>query len=111
MKRSVCSSPAARRETLTRDFEPGERTELRDRKGGHVTLYVERLGDVSAGSLFTLAHAHAGHLGELICDPTVVVLRSLDGSWAPFGAAILCSPSLSVPLPHCCLPLTTAPVA
>lgn len=83
MTRSVCNSAAATLETLTRDLDPGERTEFRARTGVHMTLYVERLRDVSAGSLFTAAHAHAGHLGELVPDPMVTLLRCLDGSWVP----------------------------
>lgn len=48
-----------------------------------MTLYVERLPDVPASSVFTVAHAHTGHLGELICDPLVTLLRGPDGSWTP----------------------------
>lgn len=87
MTKSVCLSASATLELLTRDLEPGERVEFRDRMGVHMTLHVERLADVSAGSLFTLAHAHAGHLGELICDPMVTLIRELDGSWVPLEVA------------------------
>jgi hypothetical protein len=48
-----------------------------------MTLHIERLGNVAAGSLFTIAHAHAGHLGALVCDPMVTLLRDVDGSWVP----------------------------
>jgi len=81
--RSVCSSASATLDLLTLDLAPGERAEFRDRAGVHMTLYVERLADAPDGSLFTLAHAHAGHLGELICDPMVMLLCTFDGSWVP----------------------------
>ena len=87
MTRSVCSSASATLETLTRDLEPGERSEFRDPAGLHMTLYVSRFQDVAAGSLFAVAHAHAGHLGELICDPSVLVVRAIDGSWVPLEIA------------------------
>ena len=48
-----------------------------------MTLYVARLADRAPGSLFTLAHAHTGHLGELVCDPLVTLLRGPDASWTP----------------------------
>jgi hypothetical protein len=83
MTRSVCSSASATLELLTRDLEPGERVEFRDRSGLHMTLHVERLSDCASGSLFTLAHVHAGHLGELVPDPLVTLLRGLDCSWTP----------------------------
>ena len=83
MTRSVCSSASATLEILIRDLDPGERCEFRNRAGVHMTLHVERLADCAAGSLFTIAHAHAGHLGELVPDPMVTLLRSLDGSWTP----------------------------
>ena len=83
MTRSVCNSASDTLDLLTRDLEPGERTEFRDRTGVHMTLYVERLPDVRAGSIFTVAHAHTGHLGELVCDPLVTLLRGPDGSWTP----------------------------
>ena len=83
MATSVCSSATATLDLLARDLGPGERTEFRNRHGLRMTLYVERLPDVPAGSRFTVAHAHAGHLGELICDPMVTLLRGMDGSWTP----------------------------
>jgi hypothetical protein len=49
-----------------------------------MTLHVARLADVAPGSLFTIAHAHTGHLSELICDPLVTLLHHVDGSWTPF---------------------------
>ena len=83
MTKSVCNSASATLALLARDLEPGEHAEFHDRSGVHMTLHVERLADGASGSLFTLAHAHSGHLGELIPDPRVVVLRSVDGSWTP----------------------------
>ncbi len=83
MTRSVCISASATLELLTRGLEPGERAEFRDPAGAHMTLCVSRFQDVPAGSLFAVAHAHAGHLGELICDPSVLVVRAIDGSWTP----------------------------
>jgi len=68
-------------------MDPGERAEFRDPAGVHMTLYVSRFQDVPAGSLFAVAHAHAGHLGELVADPSVLVLRVLDGSWTPLEIA------------------------
>ena len=83
MTRSVCSSASTTLELLTGDLEPGECVEFRDSAGIHMALHVERLADAPAGSLFTLAHAHAGHLGEFIPDPLVALFRSPDGSWTP----------------------------
>ncbi len=83
MTTCVCSSASATLELLTRDLELGERAEFRDPAGVHMTLYVSPLQVVSAGPSFTIAHAHVGHLGELIPDPMVTLLRSLDGSWTP----------------------------
>ncbi|MEO8901160.1 MAG: hypothetical protein ABI488_05755 [Polyangiaceae bacterium] len=83
MTRSVCNSASATLELLTRDLDSGERAEFRDRSGVHMTLHVSRLADCAAGSLFSIAHAHAGHLGELVPDPLVTLLRGLDGAWTP----------------------------
>jgi hypothetical protein len=83
MTTSICRSASATLEQLTRDLEPGGRAEFRDPAGVHMTLYVSRLPEVPAGSLFTIAHAHAGHIGEPICDPLVTLLRAVDGSWVP----------------------------
>jgi hypothetical protein len=83
MAKSVCLSTSGTLALLTRDLEPGQRTEFRDPAGEHMTLFVSHLADPAAGSVFTLAHAHAGHLGELICDPLVTLLRTVDGSWVP----------------------------
>ncbi len=87
MTRSVCNSGSATLELLTRDLEPGGRVEFRDRTGLHMTLHVERLADAPEGSLFTLAHGHAGHLGELVPDPFVKLFRGVDGSWTPLEIA------------------------
>jgi hypothetical protein len=87
MTRPVCRSASATLELLTGDLEPSGRTEFGDRTGKHMTLYVARLADCGAGSLFTVAHAHAGHLGELVPDPMVTLLRGLGGSWVPLEIA------------------------
>jgi hypothetical protein len=87
MTGSVCSSASATLELLTRDLEPGERAEFRDPAGMHMTLFVSRLQDAPAGAPFTIAHAHANHFGELICDPIVTLLRAIDGSWTPLEIA------------------------
>lgn len=83
MTRSVCNSASATLELLTRDLDSGERAEFRDRSGVHMTLHVSRLADCAAGSLFSIAHAHAGHLGELVPDPLVTLIHGVDGSWVP----------------------------
>jgi hypothetical protein len=80
MTRPICPSASVTLELLTRDLEPGDRVEFRDRTGVHMTLHVERLADVAPGSLLTVAHAHSGHLGELVPDPLVTLLRGLDGA-------------------------------
>lgn len=89
MTKSVCQAAAATLELLTRDLEPGERAEARDRTGVHMTLHVERLADGPAGSLFVLAHRHHGR--EPVPDPAVVLL--CDGEyWTPL--------SITLPLSH-----------
>jgi hypothetical protein len=86
MTRSICSSASDTLELLTRDLEPGGRAEFRDRAGVHMTLFVERLPDVPAGSLFIVAHYHRGR--EPIPDPEVALLRRHDGRWIPLSIAL-----------------------
>jgi hypothetical protein len=87
MTTSVCSSASATLALLTRDLEPGEPVEFRDGSGVHMTLHVERLADCASGSLYTLAHRHAGHLGELVPDPLVTLLSCRVESWTPLEIA------------------------
>ncbi len=90
MTKSVCQTAASTLDFLTRDIEPGERVEVRDRTGIHMTLHVERLPDGPAGSLFIVAHRHVGR--EPVPDPEVALLRTADGCWTPL--------SITLPLSH-----------
>src|SRR5882724_8229052 len=60
MTTSVCHAAAATLALLTHDLEPGERAESRDRSGLHMPLFVERLQDAPAGSLFVVTHYYRG---------------------------------------------------
>lgn len=90
MTNSVCQSAAATLELLTNGLQPGERVEVRDRAGVHMTLHVEQLPDGPAGALFVFAHRHVGRLP--VPDPAVSLLRSTDGRWTPL--------SITLPLSH-----------
>jgi len=85
MTTCVCSSASATLELLTDGLERGGRAEFRDPTGVHMTLYVERLQDARAGSLFIVAHYHRGR--ELVPDPEVALLRRSD-AWTPLSIAL-----------------------
>lgn len=90
MTKSVRQSAAATLELLTDGLQLGERVEVRDRAGLHMTLHVERLPDGPAGALFAFAHRHVGRLP--VPDPEVILLHTANGCWTPL--------SITLPISH-----------
>lgn len=90
MTNSVCPSASETLNHLTDGLQLGERIEVRDRAGVHMTLHVDRLPDSPAGALFVFAHRHVGR--QPVPDPAVSLLRSPHGRWIPL--------SITLPLSH-----------
>ena len=63
------------------------KTKIDNSTGTYMPVHIEKVNDTIAGSIYSLAHYFVQN-GDLMADPEVEILHSIDGNFYPYSFRI-----------------------
>ena len=60
------------------------RTKIDNSMGAFMPVHIEKIAKIGAGTIYSLAHYYLQN-GDLMADPEVEILHSIDGNYYPFS--------------------------